>query len=223
MNTVLIDGEQSERSDGRAFRMSLPLLCRKVPTRVLGQTDIVGRIAAAAEAEDQRGCRNTASIPAATPSKHRRVGQQQSPRARSGFTRHSKHARTVGNQSDVRNLPWLVRRHRVESSSPVSLYADSQGSGHAPPSLLRAVFSDANRPQRTLRLGPPPPATVSRSLEQHPARTSGAVTKPDLAVPCGDRRQRPDPHALRSTNPLVRVGHASPRACSLLARPFPAM
>ena len=139
-----------------------------------------------------------------------------SPCARSGVIRHSKHARTVGNQSDGRNLPWLVRRHRVESSSPASLYADSQGAGHGPPSLLRAVFSDENRPQRTLRLAPPP-ATVSRSLEQHPARTSGAVTRPDLAVPCGDRRQRPDPQALRSPQPLLRVGHASPRAGPLPA------
>lgn len=90
------------------------------------------------------------------------------PRTRSGVTKHSKHARTVGNQSDVRNLPWLVRRHRVESSAPVGLYADLHGAGHVPPKLLRAFFSNENRPQRTLRLAPPP-ATVSRSLQQHPA------------------------------------------------------
>lgn len=61
--------------------MSLPLLCRKVPTSVLGQTDIVGRVAAAAKVGDQWGCRKTASISAAIPGKHRRVGQQQSHRA----------------------------------------------------------------------------------------------------------------------------------------------
>ena len=131
----------------------------------------MGRVAAAAKVGDQWGCRKTASIPGATLGRPAAV----SPRARSGVTRRPKHARTVGNQSAVRKLLWLVRRHCVESSAPVRLYADSHGAGHVPPSLLRAVFSNVNRPQRTLRLAPPP-ATVSRSLEQHPARTSGAVT-----------------------------------------------
>ena len=148
--------------------MSLPLLCRRVPTRVLGQTDLVersrskgrGSVGLSQDRFDSR--RHPGQAP---PSRPATVSQ----RARSGVTRHSKHASTVGNQSDVRNLPWVVRRHRVESSSPASLYADSQGAGHGPPSLFRAVFSDENRPQRTLRLVPLP-ATVSRSLQHHPAR-----------------------------------------------------
>ena len=75
-----------------------------------------------------------------------------------------------------------------------------------------------NRPRRTGRLASTS-ATVSRSLQQHPVRKSGAVTRPESAVPCGDRRQRPAPHALRSTQPLVPVGHASPRGSPLLASP----
>ena len=49
-----------------------------------------------------------------------------------------------------------------------------------------------NRPRRTARLASPS-ATVSRALQQYPARRSGAVTRPDLAVPCGERRQRTAP------------------------------
>ena len=140
-----------------------------------GRPTRLGRIAAAANVGDQWGCRKTASIPAAIPGKRRRAGQQQSHRARSSLTKHSKLARTAGNQSAIRNLPWLVRRHRVESSAPVSLCAGSHGAGHVPPSLLRAVFFNENRLQRTGRLPRPSHATSSNARPRVQSDASGRI------------------------------------------------
>ena len=92
---------------------------------------------AGAKVGDQWASRKTASIPVAAPGQSLPGGPAAVlPHTRSGFTGHTKHARTVGNQPAVRNLPTLVRRHRVELPWPVSLYADSHRAGHDPPSLL---------------------------------------------------------------------------------------
>jgi len=100
-----------------------------------GRPTLLGQ--AGAKVGDQWGSRKTASIPVAAPGQAL-PGRQAAvlPHARSGFTGHSKHASTVGNQPAVRNLPTLVRRPRVELPSLVSLYADSHRAGHDPPSLL---------------------------------------------------------------------------------------
>ena len=102
--------------------MSVPYLHRRVPTGVLGQTDMVGVGRSRAQGWGSVGFgqvrfdsrRRPRQVPPGRP-------RAALPHARSGVTGRSKQASTMRNQSAVRNLLWLVRRPSVESSSPVSL------------------------------------------------------------------------------------------------------
>ena len=135
VNSIPNDSEESERSDASApgclFSHST---VRYRP--VFSSRPTWSAWAAVRVGDQSRSCK-TASIRVDAPGPAL-PGRPAAvlPHARSGFTGHSKHARTVPNQPAVRNLPTLVRRHRVELPSPVSLYADSHRAGDGSPSLL---------------------------------------------------------------------------------------
>ena len=115
MNTVPIDREQSSEAKGAPSGRFFLIHC-KVPTVVPVQTDMVeaGRTATVG---NQSGSRKTASIPAAAPGQAPPSTPSAAlPHTRSSVSGHSKHACTVRNQSAIRNVPWPVRHHCVESS-----------------------------------------------------------------------------------------------------------
>ena len=104
--------------------------CQPAPS---GRPALVGQ--AGPKVGDQRGSRKTALIPAAPRASAARQASS-SLTARSEQLHRAFETRPYRGESVGRPEFAVVSRHRVESLSPVSLYADSHRAGHDPPSLL---------------------------------------------------------------------------------------